>query len=270
VVAFRDHFVTFGKGDADATAASLTKVEFPAGVIENLDYRRSAIPSGVPTGYLRAPGSNALAFVFQSFLDELAHAGGHDPVRFRLDLMEQAGPRKANFDAGRMSAVLREVAKRSDWERRSKTLPARTGMGVAFYFSHSGYFAEVVQATVSTSGAVKVDQIWMVGDVGSQIINPTGAHAQVTGAMLDGLGVALGQAITIDKGRVEQANFDEFKLLRINQAPPLDAYFLKTDHAPTGLGEPALPPLAPALCNAIFAATGKRVRSLPIEPALLV
>ncbi len=269
VVAFRDHFVTFGKGDADVPSASLTRVEFPAGVIENLDYQRSAIPLGVPTGYLRAPGSNALAFVFQGFLDELAHAADRDPVQFRLDLMTQAGPRKASFDTGRMGAVLREVAARSDWDRRRKTLPARTGVGVAFYFSHAGYFAEVVQAIVSKAGAVKVEQIWMVGDVGSQIINPTGAEAQVTGAMLDGLGVALGQAITIDKGRVQQSNFDDFKLLRINDAPPVDAYFLKTDHPPTGLGEPALPPLAPALCNAIFAATGVRLRSLPIDRKLL-
>ena len=108
---------------------------------------------------------------------------------------------------------------------------------MAFYFSHFGYFAEVVQATVATSGDIKLDHVWVVGDVGSQIINPSGAENQAQGAALDGLGAALGQATTIDRGRVVQANFDTVKPLRINQAPPVEVHFLTTDHPPTGLGE---------------------------------
>jgi isoquinoline 1-oxidoreductase beta subunit len=274
VVAFRDHFVSFGQGDQVADSAGMDVGEFPARLVENLDYGISLLPLGVPTGPLRAPRSNGLAFVFQSFIDELAHAAGKDPVEFRLALLGE--PRvlpdlsgQANllrvFDTGRMRAVLELAAGKSNWAKQA--LPKGTGMGVAFYFSHFGYFAEVVQATVARSGDLTVDQVWIAGDVGSQIINPLNAENQVQGAALDGIGAALGQAITIDRGRVVQANFDSVLPLRINQAPPVEVHFLTTDHPPTGLGEPALPPVIPALCNAIFAATGKRIRKLPIDPA---
>jgi isoquinoline 1-oxidoreductase subunit beta len=166
-----------------------------------------------------------------------------------------------------MSAVLERVAERAGWGRRK--LPKGSGLGAAFYFSHLGYFAEVVQATVGAQGNVRVDQIWVVGDAGSHVINPTGAENQVQGSAIDGLSAALGQAITIDRGRALQGNFDDYPLLRIDRAPPVDVHFVLSDHPPTGLGEPALPPVIPALCNAIFAATGKRVRSLPIDPAQL-
>jgi isoquinoline 1-oxidoreductase beta subunit len=141
-------------------------------------------------------------------------------------------------------------------------------MGTAFYYSHMGYFAEVVQVTVAASGTFKVDKVWVAADVGSQIINPIGAENQVQGAALDGIGQALAR-INIENGRTVQSNFHDFALLRINQAPPVEVHFRRTDNPPTGLGEPALPPVIPALCNAIYTACGKRVRRLPIEPATL-
>ncbi|MEM7414585.1 MAG: molybdopterin cofactor-binding domain-containing protein [Gemmatimonadota bacterium] len=263
LVAWRNHFVSFGSGERFASSASVRNTEFPAAFIPNMEMGASLVPLGVPTGALRAPGSNALAFVYQSFIDELAAESGVDPLRFRLDLLAAAGEGAA-LDAERMARVLREVAAMADWENRG-SLPRGTGKGIAFHYSHSGYVAEVVQATVTQDGELTVDDVWAAIDIGRHIINPLNAENNAQGACIEGISHALGQEITIDRGRVEQANFDEYPLLRINQAPQVHIRFFESDNDPTGLGEPTLPPAIPALCSAIHAVTGRRIRSLPIS-----
>ena len=276
LVAFRDHFVTLGTADQPSSSAFAGPDEFPARFVDHMEFAASFIPSDVPTGPLRAPESNGLAFAFQSFLDELAHAAGRDPLQFRLDLLgdprildstDDRYGQQPDFDTGRMRGVLELVREKSGWDDRHR-LPPGTGMGTAFYYSHMGYFAEVVKATVGADGVFTVDKVWVAADVGSHIINPTGAENQVQGAALDGLSQALTQ-ISIENGRAVQSNFHDFSLLRINQAPPVEVHFRTTDNPPTGLGEPALPPVIPALCNAIYAACGKRVRRLPIDQSAL-
>ena len=271
VIAWHDHFVTFGEDGRAAPSASIRRTEFPARFVPNCRIDTSYIPLGVPTGPWRAPGANATAFVIQSFIDELANAAGQDPLDFRLKLLgnaKWAGEGRGAYNAERMRDVVKAVAEMSGWRGRGAPKDG-VGLGLAFHYSHAGYFAEVAKVRVDKDGKVNPLKVWVAVDVGSTIVNPMGAINQVQGSVIDGISTALHQQITIENGAVKQSNFDDYPLLRIAEAPDVEVQFLKTAYPPTGLGEPALPPAIPALTNAIFAATGKRIRSLPIDPGLL-
>ncbi|MGD0438218.1 MAG: molybdopterin cofactor-binding domain-containing protein [Bryobacteraceae bacterium] len=264
LIAWRNHFVTWGDGPRYAPSATMSPTEFPSRFVPNYAMHVSSIPLWLKTGALRAPGSNVYAFVIQSFIDELAHAAGKDPVEFRLALLDNSPTPAPQLNAERMRGVLQLVAEKSGWAKRA---PAKgSALGVAFHFSHSGYFAEVADVTVSGGNKLKVNKIWVAADIGSQVINPGAAENIVQGAVIDGLSELMGQEITLENGRVVQTNFDHHPMVRMAQAPPvIEVHWRKTDNSPTGLGEPALPPILPAVCNAIFTITGKRVRSLPLS-----
>ena len=278
LTAWRQHFVTFGDGQRATSGGGIEGDAYPADFPPAYALYTSMQPLTLRTGALRAPGDNAYCWVAQSFLDELAHAAGRDSLEFQLDMLSNP---KSPWSSGehdavgdheptgpsvlipeRYKGVLELVAEKSGWARRTKE-PGR-GMGIAAWFCHLGYFAEVAEVSVDAQNRVTVHQIWVAGDIGSQIINPMAAENLAFGGIIEGMS-HMGQEITLVDGKIQQSNFHNHPLMRIRQAPKIEVYWRKTNYAPTGLGEPTLPPTLPAVSNAIFAATGKRIRTLPLQ-----
>ncbi|HVY66769.1 MAG TPA: molybdopterin cofactor-binding domain-containing protein [Gammaproteobacteria bacterium] len=267
LAAYQNHFIGFTMdGKQPVSAGNIDKAEFPANVLGTQRMAQSLIPSKIPTGPWRAPGSNVNAFCIQSFLNECAVAAKRDYPEFLIELMGTPralppDPFGGVFHTGRAVNVIKAAAERSGWGRK---LPAGRGLGLAFHFSHQGHFAEVAEVSVDASKKVTVHKVWVVADIGP-IVNLSSAENQCQGSVVDAISTAMGLKITFENGRAEQTNFDKYPIIRIDKAPLIDVHFLDTDYPPTGCGEPAFPPVAPAIANAIFAATGQRPRTLPFN-----
>ena len=248
-----------GKDEADGS-------ENMAYRIPNRSVEYTLIESGVPRGWWRAVSTTHAVFAVESFIDELAAIAGKDPVEYRLALIDQIpgvkpDPASADFAfvPERLKGVLRTAAEKAGW---GKPLPAGHAMGIACGRDHRSYAAEVVEVA-RVDGGVRIVKVVCAADCGP-VMNPTGARAQLEGGIIMALSAATKEAITIAGGAVEQTGFDRYPLLRMNEAPPvIETHFVETDMHPTGLGEPSVPPLAPALANAITKLTGKRPRSMP-------
>jgi isoquinoline 1-oxidoreductase beta subunit len=268
--AWREHFISFTTDGKTAVSGGGYSDNLKYSTIApNLRRATTMMPLLIPTGPWRAPADNAQVFPQQSFLHELSLAAGRDHIQFLLDAVNRNVPelapadkKKINFSPSRASAVIRLCAEKAGW---GKKLPKGSGLGLAWCYSHAGHVAQAVEISVGADKRIKVHRIVVAADVGP-IIDLAGAEAQAQGASIDGFSTVMGLQITIEKGRIQQQNFNDYPMLRIPFAPSMvEAHFIQSDFPPTGFGEPALPALAPALGNAIFAATGERVRTMPFR-----
>ena len=234
--------------------------------VPNLRVEYAPVPSGVPVAWWRSVEASLNAFVVEGFIDELAAAAKADPLAFRQRLLaeprmiKQPPDSESALDTRRFKGVLDLAAAKAGW---GSPLPAGRGRGIACAFSFDSYVAEVAEVSLNSDKSVRVHRVVAAVDCG-QIVNPAILEQQIQGGIVYGLGNALRAKITIEKGRVVQGNFDDYAPLRMDETPTVEVYAVPSAESPTGIGEPSVPPVAPALCNAIFAATKKRIRALPI------
>jgi isoquinoline 1-oxidoreductase beta subunit len=232
----------------------------------------------VRIGWLRSVANIQHAFAVQSFVDELAHLAKRDPVEYLLDVIGQ--PRKIEpaqrnrfsdkfpYETGRLRRVIELAAERSGWAKRK---PSKgRALGVAAHYSFLTYVAAVVEVEVDGQGRIRIPRVDIALDAG-RVINPDRVKAQFEGASVFGAGIALMNEITAAKGEIQQSNFHDYRVARINEAPLMtNVHIVASEAPPAGVGEPGVPVMAPAICNAIFAATGKRIRELPLRKHKLV
>ncbi|HEY5808511.1 MAG TPA: molybdopterin cofactor-binding domain-containing protein [Povalibacter sp.] len=266
LVAWQDHFITFSAdGQKPVSGGDMSPEEFPALLVPNFRLTQTKMPLQIPCGPWRAPRSCAIAFPIQSFLHELSSAAKRDHLEFLVGVMGEprwlAQGNQFSLNTGRAIDVLKLAAEKAGWGRK---MPKGRALGLAFHFSHAGHFAEVADVSVDANKKLTVHRVIVAGDIGP-IINMSGAENQCEGAVIDGLSTMMGLEVSFENGRIEQDNLDRYPILRIAKTPQVETHFIQSDYTPTGVGEPAFPPVAPAICNAIFSATGHRVRTLPLS-----
>jgi CO/xanthine dehydrogenase Mo-binding subunit len=238
-----------GRGGIDGPAVA-SIADSPYAIPNFLvDYVRPDLP--VPVGYWRSVGPSQNTFILESFIDELAHAASRDPVEFRRELL---------VNQPRLRHVLDVAAEKSGW---GSALAAGHARGVALVDDKGGLVAEVAEVSIE-NGRVRVHRVTCAADCG-QIIHPGIVESQLAGSVVGGLSAALYGEITIDRGRTVQSNFHDYPMVRISEAPKVDVHIVMNHEEPGGVGEPAVPPIAPAVANALFVLTGKRIRRLPIQ-----
>ncbi len=267
LAAWDQHYIGFKYPDRFVVGSGLRGNELPMVAFENARVSQTMTDITTPCGAWRAPGSNTNAFVEQSFIHELAELAGRDHAEFLIELMgEPRWIKEGDVNAlntGRAVDVIKLAVARSGWGR---ALPAGHGLGLAFYFCHAAHVAEVAEVSVDENRNFRVEKVTVAVDVGP-IINMSGAISQVQGSIVDGLSTMAMQQITMEGGVIQEDNFHQYPVMRIAATPEIDVHFIQSENPSTGLGEPALPPLAPAVTNAIYAATGERIRSMPLSEA---
>ncbi|WP_338876256.1 xanthine dehydrogenase family protein molybdopterin-binding subunit [Spirosoma sp. SC4-14] len=250
---------------ASINAGNATREDnFPSGAVDNLLIDSVDHKSPITTGPWRAPITNFLAFAEQSFLDEVAQAAGKDPVQFRLELLDKAKQKPIGaikYDIDRMKGVIELAAEKSGWGKKKGPDGKLLAQGFSVYFSHRSYVAQVGEV-VMQKGKPVLQKVYSAADCGI-VINQSGAQQQVRGCVVDGIGHAMYGHITFKDGIPEQKNFNDYRLIRLNEVPEVEVHFVQNTIEPTGLGEPSLPPAGGAIANALFKATGKRLRSQP-------
>ncbi len=258
MIAFDHHFITLGSNGKTVSGARLSSNHYPAGLVPNFRFRQSIIETHIPTGPWRSPGHSAYCWAYQGFFDEVALAAGRDPLEFRLDLLSNAHG-EPPLNLGRVKDTLKLAAEKAGWGQDPG--PNR-GLGIAFHSSQGGYVSHVAEV-VADGSRIRVKKVFSAVDVGP-ILNLSGARSQVESCVIDALSMTQ-QEMTFERGSAQQANFNVYPLLRIDKAPEIECHFIQNDIPPTGLGEPPFAPAVPAITNAIFAATGVRIRDLPLK-----
>ena len=243
---FESHMIHDGIDETSVEGASDSPYEIPNFLV---DYHMA--PDGVPVLWWRSVGHSINGFVKESFIDELAHAGQQDPYKLRRVLLGEH-PRERG--------VLDLVASKSGW---GDPLPEGHGRGIAMHKSFGSYVAQVAEASVDKNGRIRVHKVTCAVDCG-RTVNPDTIQAQMESAIVFGLSAALHGTITFKNGRVQQSNFDDYQVLRMDEMPEVEVFIVESLDNPGGIGEPGVPPIAPAVANAVFAATGVRLRQLPM------